>query len=148
MHSSTGARRLETNPRPFHELQDCAGRQARFQSHEIAIFIVHCFFSTISLVMVICATPGCGTPGRPLAACDMCQGRLYCGSHCLIPIQPRLLQQIIRGNENHVNAEERLSQNVIDRLRACSKICPPCYSNFSIFVSPDFAEDDKNEEEN
>lgn len=98
--------------------------------------------------MVICATPGCGTPGRPLAACDMCQGRLYCGSHCLIPIQPRLLQQIIRGNENHVNAEERLSQNVIDRLRACSTICPPCYSNFSIFVSSDFAEDDENEEEN
>lgn len=85
--------------------------------------------------MVTCATPTCGLPGRPFAACGMCKQRRYCSS-CSFELTPHLVEQVTTNSSNCIDEEKRLCKSVIDVLKSCSSIsiCPPCYDTISPFI--------------
>lgn len=82
--------------------------------------------------MVICATPDCGTPGRPFPACDLCKGRAYCGSHCLYNIPADLKAHLLYLTQQpHSPLPDGLvSSHEVDALLKASDICPPCKARF------------------
>lgn len=71
--------------------------------------------------MAICATPGCGNPGRPFPACGMCRGRLYCGSPCLKPVKQYLVSEM-NGTTRDADSAEN-DDTTVD-------ICPICMELF------------------
>lgn len=77
--------------------------------------------------MGICATPDCGVPGRPFPQCDFCKQRRYCGSHCLVTVTSELIEMIQKATQSNVAGDEDgTNDELIEKLRHCSVICPPC----------------------
>lgn len=66
--------------------------------------------------MGICATPECGTPGRPFPACSVCKQRRYCGSHCLKQIHNAETMEMVQDSGDVQSVE----------LKEGDLLCPPC----------------------
>jgi hypothetical protein len=82
--------------------------------------------------MVICATEGCGVPGRPFPPCDLCRQKAYCQSHCLFFIDEHFSSQLqyalIHDDEETVSRLLNGETVSYDRLSNARWICPPCKS--------------------
>lgn len=67
--------------------------------------------------MGICATPECGTPGRPFPACSICKQRRYCGSHCLKQIRKTETVELVLNEDGDMQFVD---------LKEGNLLCPPC----------------------
>jgi len=65
--------------------------------------------------MPTCASPECGSIGRPFQACGRCKQRRYCGSHCLKPVKQKLFE-VLDNNSSSADVSDDVTIEVY----------PPC----------------------